>query len=297
MNSTALDGKYDPDYNYSGCNGGTSIYAYEWISKAGISDETCAPYRARGWSNGLNCDVTTWCAVCHKGEPCEQPKRHLLWYTTEWALVNKTEPMMNALLEGPITCSIDANPADFGNFTGPAIYDGPTVTDPNQLDHVISVVGWGEEGGVPYWNVRNSWGTFWGDNGFVKIRRGKNVLGIELDCSWVRVNPEPEVIEKSSHMTPKPASLRFPQGTCSEPKTIFPNGPRVTSPLPSYNSADLPANWSWADVNGVNYLSWTRAQAVPHFCGSCWAFATTSSISDRINIMRKNVFPRIALAP
>ena len=45
--------------------------------------------------------------------------------------------------------------------------------------HAMKVVGYGEESGVKYWLIANSWNSEWGDNGFVKIRRGQNDLGLE----------------------------------------------------------------------------------------------------------------------
>lgn len=41
-----------------------------------------------------------------------------------------------------------------------------TGLTPEDVDHDVEVVGWGEEDGVPYWRVRNSWGSYWG-----KVRR------------------------------------------------------------------------------------------------------------------------------
>lgn len=50
---------------------------------------------------------------------------------------------------------------------------------------------------------------------------------------------------------------------------------------------DLPINFTWQNFNNINYLTLTRNQHLPHYCGSCWSFATTSSLSDRIKIKRK----------
>lgn len=61
------------------------------------------------------------------------------------------------------------------NYTG-GIFNDPTG-DKDQ-DHDISVTGWGEENGTKFWIVRNSWGTYWGENGNFRVIRGIDNLGI-----------------------------------------------------------------------------------------------------------------------
>merc|ERR1719313_2637003 len=74
---------------------------------------------------------------------------------------------------------------------------------------------------------------------------------------------------------------------------------RITGPRAheSIRVADVPASFFWGDVNGTNYLTESRNQHIPQYCGSCWAFGTTSSLSDRIKIANKGGYPEVILAP
>jgi len=47
-----------------------------------------------------------------------------------------------------------------------------------EVNHVVAIVGYGVEGGRPYWLIKNSWGTHCGEEGYVKLIRGRNALKI-----------------------------------------------------------------------------------------------------------------------
>lgn len=84
---------------------------------------------------------------------------------------------------GPISVSIDASEQTF-QFYANGIYDNPLCSSEN-LGHAVLLVGYGTENGLDYWLIKNSWGTEWGNDGYVKIARNKNNLcGISTQASY-----------------------------------------------------------------------------------------------------------------
>jgi len=76
---------------------------------------------------------------------------------------------------GAVLGALYASDHAFGNYAS-GVFHGCTST---RINHAVLIVGYGKENGVKYWKVKNSWGANWGDNGFIKIRRGTNECGIE----------------------------------------------------------------------------------------------------------------------
>ena len=87
-------------------------------------------------------------------------------------------------LHGAVVVVISVLP-DLLSYTG-GIYDNPACTP--TLQHAVTVVGYGTDAatGTDYWLVKNSFGRAWGDEGFFRIVRGKNMCGIE-QFGWVPI--------------------------------------------------------------------------------------------------------------
>eukprot|EP00741_Cyanophora_paradoxa_P013976 tig00020723_g13492.t1 len=82
------------------------------------------------------------------------------------------------------------------------VYSEPGDYDPPQFNHQVAVSGWGvDERGREHWIVRNSWGTFWGEEGWFRIQMGGDNLGIEKYCTYGTID-----MERSGPVPPTPLS-------------------------------------------------------------------------------------------
>jgi len=167
------------------CHGGSAQGAYQYVYEYGIPEDTCQQYKARDDV----CDADNVCRNCAPPPPPEADTcwpvpddKYTLHYITEYGRVRGEKAMRHEIFaRGPIACEIDSGPLE--SYEG-GVLEMPPDYEPT-INHIISVAGWGEtEEGQKYWIVRNSWGTYWGEGGWFRIRRGTNELFIEENCHW-----------------------------------------------------------------------------------------------------------------
>lgn len=102
---------------------------------------------------------------------------------------------MASIEVGPTSVAIAANCIAFQVYSGGVYNDAdkmyPCGNEEAALDHGVLAVGYGTEDGQDYYLVKNSWGTGWGEEGYIKLARdgdGNGELGIQLDATRAVTN-------------------------------------------------------------------------------------------------------------
>ncbi|MCD7463153.1 hypothetical protein HAX54_050045 [Datura stramonium] len=142
-----------------GCSGGLITTAYDFIVKnGGTAAESDYPYEEHQDS-------------CKSAQGTSDSAVKMSRYET---LPASSEPtLLTAVSRQPVSVGIAVN-EDFHLYQS-GVYDGNCG---DQLNHAVTIVGYGtNENGTKYWLVKNSWGTSWGENGYMKIAR--DIIGIE----------------------------------------------------------------------------------------------------------------------
>lgn len=57
--------------------------------------------------------------------------------------------------------------------------------DEDSLDHAVLAVGYGVLKGEPYWLIKNSWSTYWGNDGYALMSQTDNNCGVATSATYV----------------------------------------------------------------------------------------------------------------
>lgn len=149
------------------CAGGYTTQVYQYLERKGAALETDVPYRQK---NGT----------------CTKPK--IEHKVANWGYVDPDgmSPTTNELKEalckhGPVSSSVFVSSA-FKAYAG-GVFD---EFESGQTNHAVVIVGWDDKRGA--WLVRNSWGDWWGEDGYIWVKFGSN--GIGNNAAWAVVEPD-----------------------------------------------------------------------------------------------------------
>ncbi|KAJ0984365.1 hypothetical protein J5N97_002721 [Dioscorea zingiberensis] len=147
-------------YN-KGCQSGYVNYAFEFIiNNGGIDTEKDYPYK--GQYRTCNTD--------------KKNRKVVSIDSYEDVPHNDEKSLKKAVAHQPISVLIEAYGRDF-QFYRKGIFKGYCGT---AVDHAVTLVGYGTDDTTDYWLVKNSWGTYWGESGYARIKR--NSYSIRGTC-------------------------------------------------------------------------------------------------------------------
>lgn len=150
----------DCDTINHGCGGGSPINAFEAVKQLG-GLELADDYPYLGFQ-----------------EQCELDHRKLVVQVNGSIVIPKDENQIAEYLykHGPLSVGINVSPLQY--YTSGILHPSTSNCDPVELDYSVLAVGFGNEQGVPYWTLKNSWGVKWGEQGYFRLYRGNGTCGI-----------------------------------------------------------------------------------------------------------------------
>ena len=154
-------------YGNNGCDGGLGTNVYDYIVDNGVAQESTFPYK----------EVVGTCS--YKKTQAYAKMTGYKKVTSKSASAMKT-----ALAGGIVDTSIDASTIKFQLYSSGAYEDTSCQTGLLKLNHEVSAVGYGTVDGVECLYVRNSWGTSWGDAGYIYMAMAANTCGCLTDAYY-----------------------------------------------------------------------------------------------------------------
>jgi cathepsin F/cysteine peptidase B len=145
------------DKTDSGCGGGWPHNAFSYVQKAGgIETSADYPYTSGGGSTGT----------------CKFNAQKVAVKLTGYKSVATGEANLKAAVNnGPPSVCLAAEA--FQSYRS-----GILKSCPGSVDHCVQAVGYDDSNSPPYWTVRNSWATTWGEKGYIRIASGSDLCKI-----------------------------------------------------------------------------------------------------------------------
>jgi C1A family cysteine protease len=155
-------------YGNDGCNGGLMDNAFKYIKANGLCTWNAYPYTGtRGTCKSSSCTASA--------------NTHITGYTDVANTPNNDDNLGNAVNIEPVSVAVEADQNSWQLYTG-GVMCGVCGTN---LDHGVTLVGYGTATtGGDYWKIKNSWGTTWGEQGYIQMCRGKNECGVNEQASY-----------------------------------------------------------------------------------------------------------------
>lgn len=158
-----------------GCNGGLYNYAWNYTSNHPLESEANYPYTSGTTTKSGSCSYDS--------------TKGLVSATSHTVVATDNTSIMTAIVQQPQSVSIEADTLYFQTYKSGVLTNATRCG--TTLDHAVTAVGYGVDataGG--YYIVRNSWGTSWGQAGYVWIGQAPapGVCGINSDVEFPTVN-------------------------------------------------------------------------------------------------------------
>jgi len=161
----------DKKHGDYGCDGGDVDSGTEYVDRAG--------------GLALAKDYPETSADSGKNGKCKKSVKEVVKVTDyEWAIPEctsdscdgqKESDLMAALNSfGPLSICLNANWGGYKN----GVFSKTCSHAYDAADHCVQLVGYDSTGSQPYWKVRNSWGSHWGEEGHIRLPMGSNSCGL-----------------------------------------------------------------------------------------------------------------------
>lgn len=149
-----------------GCGGGWTEAAYDYIKdEGGLVQDEDYPYTKTTYEG--------------KTGECTVNERLDVMTLTSYTQI-RGESNMAAYVQstGPLSVCVAAEV--WNSYRG-----GIMTSCPGGVDHCVQAVGVDTSTKDGYWKVRNSWGSGWGEDGYIRLAYGDNTCMITDDSTWV----------------------------------------------------------------------------------------------------------------